>query len=135
MSLTITLTNAQINEGRLVQTAAHQKVQQGSDYLPCKVNLVSEITVGLAILNAVQADDLLWAAFGNASEKDILAAITSIAFVNPAQAISIQAYQGDVTHGRAVPVAQVTYLPFVRLYRNYVLGGATLVQLDLGVAL
>ena len=134
MSLIITLDDVAVNAFRPSMTAGHQKVEQGSDYLPCLVDLSAQITLGLAILTAIAADDLLWAEFGEKSDKDILASITSIAFVNPAEVIELRAYENDATHGRSVPVGVVTYLPFVRLYRNYVLGGATAVLLDLGVA-
>jgi hypothetical protein len=135
MPLTITLTDTQINEGRISETGSHQKVEQASDYLPVVVDLSTEITLGLAILTAIAADDLLWAEFGEKSEGDILASITSIAFVNPAEAISIKAYSAAPTHVRSIPISVVTYLPMVRMYRNYVEGGATAVTLDLGVAL
>lgn len=135
MSLQITLNDVQINESRFNQAAGQQKVVQGSDYLPCLVDLSSQITLGLAILTAIAADDTLWEAFGSKTDEEILDAITSVAFVNPTEDIEIRAYINDATHGRTIPNGEVTYLPFVRIYRNYVLGGATAVILDLGVAL
>lgn len=134
MALTVTLTDAEINESRYVQTAAHQKVQQASDYLPVVVDLSSEITLGLAILTAVAADNDLHDAFNGASEKDILTAITSVAFVNPAASVEIKAYAAAATNKRTIPAGLVTYLPMARLYRNYV-EGSGVVTLDLGVAL
>ena len=135
MSLVITLTNEEINESRISETASHQKIEQASDYLPVVVDLSAEITLGLAILTAIAADDLLWAEFGNKNENDILASITSIAFISPAQAVEIKAYEAAGTHKRTIAANVETYLPFVRQYRNYVEGGATPVVLDLGVAL
>lgn len=134
MSLQITLDDAAINASRLQPTAAHQKVIQSSDYLPIVVDLSSQITLGLAILTAIAADDLLWDQFNEAKEKDILAAITSIAIVAPAEAVEIRAYISAGVHVRSAPIGDITYIPVVRLYRNYVLGGGTLVTLDVTVA-
>ncbi len=134
MSLQINMTDEQINESRLIVTAGHQKVEQASDGLFVVVDLSSEITLGLAILTAIAADDDLWAEFGEKCDEDILAAITSIAFVSPAAPIDVKSYSGAGTHKRVIPAGVETYLPFVRIYRNYVEGG-TPVTLDLGVAL
>lgn len=133
MALQITLDDATIAAGRL--DVAQQQLQvQGSDYIPVSVTFATRITLGLAILNAIAADDLLWAEFNNAPEEDILRAITSVAYVDPAENISIEAYINAGVHKRTVKNNEVTYLPFVRTYRKYHLGGATPVILDVGVA-
>lgn len=133
MSLQVTLTNAKINAGRL-GTGGQQKIIQGSDYIPVIVNLSAEITIGLAILTAIAADDALWAQFNEAAEEDILRAITSIAFVAPVNSLSLQAYTPLSQHVRPIVATEVTYLPFSRLYRNYISGGTTTDLLDVGVS-
>lgn len=135
MALVVTLTNAEINDFRGANAATQQKVIQGSDLIPISVDLSAEITLGLAILTAIAASSDLDDALGNIGEKEILEAITSIAFVNPTEPIAVLAYATAATHRRVVPIDEVTYLPFVRLWRNYVDGGATAVVLDVGIAL
>jgi len=134
MSLIVNLTNEKINKLR-PPTGGHQKVVQGSDVLFISVDLSILITVGLAILNEIKVDDALWAQFGNRKELEILEAITSIAFVAPAENVNMFSYLNSGIHSRVLPATEVTALPFTRQWRNYALGGATRVVLDVGVAL
>ena len=135
MSLNLTLTDAQINAARLV-TANQQMTVQGSDFLPIVVDLSSTITLGRAILVAIAGDDELWKQFGERPEAEILKAITSIAFVAPTSVnMGVLAYATATVHIRPIPATEITYLPFSRLYRDYVQNGTSTVLLDVGVAL
>jgi len=134
MTLNITLDDAAINAMR--DTAApQQKVQQASDMVFLSVDLSSEITLGLAILTAVAASAAIHAELGDKPEKEILRAITSIAFRYPTEAVAVQTVQGDTTNAGVMPASELSYLPAARLWRNYVTGGATAVILDIGIEL
>ncbi len=134
MPLTVKLTNEKIHGSRSSSAGGHQKAVQSSDYIPIVVDLSVRITLGLAILNAIKADDALWAEFNEMEEQDILDSITGIALVSPTEAVSIEAYSGAATHKRPALIGEITYIPSTRLYRNYVLGGASAVLLDVLVA-
>jgi len=134
MSLAITLTDEKINALRVPQ-GAQQKVIQSGDALFVSVNLSVKMTLGLAILNAVAADDDLWLAFNEKEEEDLLKSITSIAFRFPAEAVTVDSYLNSGAHASIMPADELSYLPVARLWRNYVLGGATAVVLDIGTEL
>ena len=121
------LTDEQIAAGKFganVRTSMHQKVVQANQLIPIVVNLVTEKTLGRAILDTIAATPELLARFNDKDEAEILACITAVAFVLPAVSIQVRAYQGATVQMRVVPAADTTYLPCVGITRNYCFGDA-----------
>lgn len=125
------LDDAGVQAYRAKDTATKQKAVQGADFLPLVVDLSGTQTLGLAILNAVHADSAVEAQFSDPSDEGILNALISIAFVEPTTAVEILAYEASGTHKRTIAAGELTYLPFIRMYRNFITGPAA-TTLDIG---
>lgn len=122
--MTFPLTNEQINSNTNNRVANHQRNVQANRVIPVQIEVSTEITIGRAILDAVQADPALAAAIGYAdnNEQALLDSIEGIAFVSPSNIVALKAYAGATTHSRAIPAAVTTYIPAAGILHNYIEG-------------
>lgn len=113
--------------------ALHQRNVQSNRYIPIKVDLSAEITLGRAILVAIALRSGLQDLFKTDDEVRILRSIEYCAIIAPSVDIQIRAYQGAVDDVRIAPTGDITYIPVAAITRNYCFGAlASAVILDVG---
>lgn len=118
------LSNAQINARKDDRVADHQRNIQANGYFPIQIAVGTEITLGRAILDAIQARPALAAAVGYQAndEAGFLDRIEAVAFPTPVANITIKAYTGATVDSRIAAAGVTTYLPCAALYKNYIQG-------------
>lgn len=124
------LTDAQIKALCIYTTGVKAEVTQAGHYVPIAVDLSAETTLGRAILTAIDADTDLHAVFSGKTQEEILATITAIGVVRPAEDVTFKAYPAATVHARVALNGEFSYFPAVQLWKSYVQGGATAVVLD-----
>ena len=138
------LTEVNINSLTRKTVAGKQDIVQAARYFPIIVDLSAEITLGRAILEALNADTDLASAFLGETvtaaltlvqENRVLDMIEYIAYESPANSVQIRAVSGDSTNVTTAPSGVNTYKPVAEAYRNYVFSsGGSAIALGLGLS-
>ena len=137
--MTTILTDAQVNALETKSDNYREHQVQGSVFTPIVADLsVAGITVGRALLEAINAEPLLAADLGVSvpmtveQERSILDRIAYISIVPPG-GTDLLAYAAAATHKTALVVGQQNYKPSAQVWRNYVVGvAATVLEVGFG---